>query len=403
MYRVLINALASTAGGGITYLRNVLPRLDRFDRQNQYFVLAPPESLRGNPEFNSGRVIVETISTRGGAMGRMLWEQTRLHHYIKSRNIDALVSLGNFALLGSRVPQVLFSRNDLYFSSDFERDLKSRKQYGALAAHYLKSLIARISIKRAEINVTPTAAFANRIRARDGFSEANFEALHFGFDPEIFTANDEPLPEWQLARLRPHEDRRRLLYVSHYNYYRNFETLIHALPIIKKKIAEIEGKKIMLALTTDIRRGAVYGGYDATETADLIDELGVREDIAMLGAVDYAKLHQIYRACDVFVCPSYSESFGHTLLEAMASGLPVVTADRDVNREVCGDAALYFDTFNERELAERCVSMLVNRNLRTERRDRGLERSTMFSWDAHVSKLVQLIGRCSALSPNRAN
>jgi len=402
MSRVLINALASTAGGGITYLRNVLPRLERSEKQNQYFVLAAHESLNGNTGFGSGRVVVETITTRGGAIGRMLWEQTRLHYYIKSRKIDALVSLGNFALLGSRVPQILFNRNDLYFSPEFERDLKSRKLYGALAGHYVKSLVARASIKRVEINITPTAAFADRIRSHDGLSETKFETLHFGFDPDLFTACDEPLPEWQLAGLRPQQDCRRLLFVSHYNYYRNFETLIRALPIIKQKIAEIEGKRVLLVLTTDIKRGAVYGGYDATGAADLIDELGLREDIVMLGQVDYAKLHQIYRTCEVFVCPSYSESFGHTLLEAMASGLPVVSADREVHREVCGDAALYFDTFNEKELAGQCVSMLLDHDLRAKFADRGLERSTKFSWDAHVSKLVKLIERCSALSPNRA-
>jgi len=398
MFRVLINALASTAGGGITYLRNVLPRLEQHDKENQYIVLASPGVVNG---YASGRVIVETIATRGGAAGRMLWEQTGLRNFIKSRKVDVLVSLGNFALLGSRVPQILFNRNDLYFSPEFERELKSRKHYGALIAHRLKSLLSRASIRCAEINVTPTAAFAAQIRARDGMSDANFQVLRFGFDQEIFTACDEPLPEWQTARLKPHENHLRLLFVSHYDY-RNFETLIHALPIIKRKIAEISGEKVLLALTTDIKRGAVYGGYDATAAANLIDELGVREDIAMLGAVDYAKLHQVYRVCDVFVCPSYTESFGHTMLEAMASGLPVVSADRAVHRELCGDAALYFDTFNENDLAEKCILMLLDRDLRVEFTDRGLRRSTMFSWDEHVGKLVKLIERCSALSPNRA-
>ncbi|HKQ78078.1 MAG TPA: glycosyltransferase family 1 protein [Blastocatellia bacterium] len=403
MSRVLINALASTAGGGITYLRNVLPRLERRDNTNRYFVLAPPGSLNGQADFDNGRVIIEPITTRGGAIGRMLWEQTRLPFFIDSRRIDALVSLGNFALFGARVPQILFNRNDLYFSPEFERDLVSRKQYGSLVSHRLKSLIARASIKRAEINVTPTTAFADRIRASDGLSGVSFEALHFGFDPDIFTACEEPLPEWQSARLKLNENRQRLLFVSHYNYYRNFETLIRALPIIKQRIAESSGKKILLALTTDIKRDAVYGEYDATAASDLIDELGIREDIAMLGAIDYAKLRQVYRACDLFVYPSYADSFGHTLLEAMSSGLPVASSDCQVHREICGDAALYFDTFNEKDLAEKCVSMLMDRDLRAKLIERGLERSTMFSWDAHVNGLIELIERCSTLSPKSAN
>src|SRR5262249_23124685 len=126
MSRILINALASTAGGGITYLRNVLPRLERRNDTNRYFVLAPPEGVNGHADFDSGRVIIEPITIRGGAVGRMLWEQTRLPDFINSRRIDALVSLGNVALFGSRVPQILFNRNDLYFSPEFERDLISR-------------------------------------------------------------------------------------------------------------------------------------------------------------------------------------------------------------------------------------------------------------------------------------
>jgi glycosyltransferase involved in cell wall biosynthesis len=366
-------------------------------------VLVPTERVDDYVRFESERIKVEAIANPGGAMGRMLLEQTWLRAIIKLRKIDVLVSLGNFALLGSQVPQILFNRNDLYFSHEFERDLQSRKRRFALAGHHLKSLMARVSMRQAQINVTPTAAFADRIHKHDGLSECKFEVLHFGFDPEVFTANNEPLPASQIDKLRPHENYRRLLYVSHYNYYRNFETLIRALPIVKQEIAERQGRKVLLVLTTDIRRGAVYGGYDATEAAELIDRLGLRDDIAMLGEVDYDKLHQLYRVCDLFVCPSYSESFGHPLVEAMASGTPVISAHTEVHREVCGDAALYFDTFDEADLARKCVVALLNRDLSTVLKERGLERVKSFSWDEHVRKLVKMIERCSIISPYRVN
>ncbi len=403
MPRILINALASTAGGGVTYLRNVLPRLEQHDKRNRYLALVPPEFADDYARFESERVTIETVTKLGGSAGRMLLEQTWLRALIKLRRIDALVSLGNFALLGTRVPQILFNRNDLYFSPEFERDLKLRKRYLTLAGHRLKSMIARASIKQAQINVAPTAAFADRVHEYDGLSEYKFEVLNFGFDPKIFTADREPLPAKQIAKLRPGEHCRRLLYVSHYNYYRNFETLIRALPAIKQEIARSQGRKVLLALTTDIKRGAVYGGYDATAAAELIDRLGVREDIAMLGPVDYGKLHQLYRVCDLFICPSYSESFGHPLVESMASGVPVIAANTEVHREMCGDAALYFDTFNESDLARKCVTALLNRDLRVAMKERGMERAKFFSWDAHVRLLVKMIERCSILSPYRTD
>ncbi len=393
MGNVLLNALASTAGGGITYLRNVLPRLCGGEDNNRFVVLVPSEHLEDYACFTGERMSIETVQSGGNLLGRWFWEQTSLRGYIKSRKIDVLVSLGNFALLSSPIPQILFSRNELYFSAYFENDLKARGLYRELIKHRLKSQLARISVKQADINITPTRAFRDRIRAGNGLKSERFEVLRFGFDHQLFTANDKPLSAERYSKLNLSDNCYRLLYVSHYNYFRNFETLIRALPIIKKEIKVKEAKDIQLILTADIRRGAVYGGYDATLAADLIDRLDVNENIAMLGSLPYDSLHQLYRLCDLFVCPSYAESFSHPLVEAMAMSLPVVTANLGVHREVCGEAAIYFDVLDENELARRCVEVLTNQRLRERLRLNGSERIKHFSWDQHVRDLLALVER----------
>lgn len=388
---VLINALASTAGGGVTFLRNVLPRLANSDPANQYLVLVPAPHLAEHKRWASARVRVETVPVSGGTLARVWWEQTGLRSLLKARRIDVLVSMGNFALLAAPVPQILFSGNDLYFSGDFERDLRARGLRRAVAVHRLKSRLARVSIKQADINVTPAQAFTERIRAYDGLRDCAFAVLPFGFDPQLFTAGAEPLAAEQLAKLDLRDDCYRLLYVSHYNYFRNFETLLRALPLIKQQIQKQTGNRIQLVLTTDIKRGANYGGYDATAAAELIDQLGVRSDTAMLGTVPYNRLHQLYRRCDLSVCPSYSESFGYPLVEAMAAGVPIVAANLPVHREICAGAAVHFAVFDERELAAHCVRVLTDAPLRAKLVARGYERSRQFSWDEHVRALVALI------------
>lgn len=393
----MLNALASTAGGGVTYLRNVLPLLSRADEGQNYLALVPPSQMEGFALLSNRRMKLETVEINS-AIKRMWWEQTGLRRLIKAEQINLLVSLGNFALLGSPVPQILFNRNDLLFSKEFERDLQRRNLRGELIAHRFKSWMARKSIKQATVNVTPTAAFADRIRSDSKLSEVKIETLQFGFNAEGFTANLEPLPNSLVAKLNLNKNCRRVLYVSHYNYFRNFETLIRALPDIKSRLKQQTGEDVQLVLTTDILRGAVYGGYDATAAAELIGRLGVRDDIAMLGAVDYGKLYQLYKLCDVFVCPSYSESFGHPLVEAMASGMPVVSANLPVHREVCGDAAIYFDVFDEKNLAEQCVRVLADKILGKELSTRGLERSREFSWREHVRQLTALIARVAEQS-----
>lgn len=400
MKRVLLNAMASTAGGGTTYLRNVLPRLagksgkEIIPPDLFFHLLVPPEHLQGYLQFAGPRIIIETAPVSGGILSRWWWEQTRLRGYLREHQIDVLISLGNFALFHSPVTQILFNRNALYFSDDFKRDLISRKQYGMLLGHLLKSRLAKASIRQADINVTPTIAFANLISEDRSLRECRFEVLPFGFDPSIFQAGDANPDQDSDAKIDLGENCCRVLYVSHYNYFRNFETLIHSLPEMKQKIREMTGKRLQLLLTTDLKRGAVYGGYDSTSAAEMIDRMGVRNDIVMLGNVPYQNLHTIYRLADLFVCPSYAESFGHPLLEAMASGVPVVAANLPVHREICEEAAIYFDVFNPVDLAQKCASLLSDANLKASLKERGKNQAAKFTWDIHVNKLCQLIERC---------
>jgi glycosyltransferase involved in cell wall biosynthesis len=395
MVTVLLNALASTAGGGVTYLRNVLPKLSGCDERYRFFVLVPAEHLSDYSRFSGERVSIETVQNVSKLFSRLFWEQTGLRAYIKWRKINVLISLGNFALFASPVPQILFNRNDLYFSPFFANDLKTRGLYSELMGHRLKSFLARASVNQADINITPTRAFADHISKANKSNDRRFEVLHFGFDLDGFTASKEPLAREQAAKLNLSENCYRILYVSQYNYFRNFETLIRALPIIKEEIRRKEAKDIQLVLTTDIRRGAVYGGYDSTQAASLIEKLEVDGNIAMLGNVPYDRLHKVYRLCDLFVCPSYAESFSHPLVEAMAMGLPVIAANLDVHREVCGEAAVYFDVFNERQLAERCVDVLRNQWLKENLMRTGAERIRQFSWDQHLLGLIALVERAA--------
>lgn len=385
---VLLNALAATAGGGITYLRNVLPRLTEQAGAHRFIVLVPEINVA--PKV-SGPISIETIPA-GGLLARLWWEQWHLRAFVRARGVDVLVALGNFALFNAPVPQILLNRNALYFSPQFSADLWQRGCYRDWLLHQFKSQLARLSIRQADFNATPTAAFAAQIRA-SGFDQTKFDVLSFGFDAAIFTANPAPLPPALAAQLK--SDCLRVLYVSHYNYFRNFETLLRAWPLVKEQVQARTGKAVQLVLTTDLKRGAVYGGYDATMAAALIDELSIAADIAMLGSVSYEHLHALYRACDLFVCPSYAESFGHPLVEAMASGVPVLAADLPVHREVCGDAALYFDVFDERALAAQAARVLRESALHAQLRERGQRRSRDFSWDWHCQQLLGLIDRAA--------
>jgi glycosyltransferase involved in cell wall biosynthesis len=101
-------------------------------------------------------------------------------------------------------------------------------------------------------------------------------------------------------------------------------------------------------------------------------------------------LQYVYRECDLYVTPAYVETFAHPLVEAMASGLPVIASDLVVHREVCEDAALYFPTFSPEGLAERVAQVVQNPELAEGMSKRGLERSADFSWKDHVARIIDV-------------
>jgi glycosyltransferase involved in cell wall biosynthesis len=384
MIRLFINGLAASSGGGLTYLRNAIPHLaNRVDAQTTVLMSS---ALRA--EFAElPNVSFVTTSESSNVFRRFLREQTELPELIRRSRAQVLISAGNFALWNSPVPQILLSGNSLYTSADFFRDLRARGDYRMWADTILKGWMARLSIRRADLTVAPSAAFAQELIQWGG---QNVISLHHGFDPDAFQCDLSPLPLSVTAQLEQAKDALRLLFVSHYNYYRNFETLFRALPILSDRL---KGKKVKLFLTCRLSSDANPGSYRAEAAASSLNRLASSESVVELGTVPYRSLHHLYRACHLYVTPAYAETFAHPLVEAMSSGLPVVASDFPVHREICRDAATYFPTFSPEALAERVLQVHQSPELAETLSKNGLNRSQDFRWDAHVDSMVSLAQR----------
>lgn len=389
--RIFLNGLAASAGAGLTYLHNVVPHLSAVS--GLHTTLAVQPGLRAGFEGLPNVDVIYPPRTLGTA-SRFWFEQRKLPALIRRQHADALISAGNFALRNSPVPQILLSGNALYSSRHFSKDLLSRREYLLLIDNRLKGLFAERSVRWAEQTVAPTQAFAEELRRWTGKGVA---VIHHGFDRRTFFDDAVSLPEHVAAELKRTEGCLRLLFVSHYNYYRNFETLFRALPWIR---AGLPGENIVLLLTCKLDAGLNPGAYDGTAARKLIQELGMGEQVIELGAVPYRALHHLYRACDVYVSAAYAETFAHPLVEAMASGLPIVASDLPAHREVCRDAARYFPCFSCDELAGRVLEVANSENLARQLKWKGIQRSADFSWARHVTELLNLACRlCRAEQP----
>jgi glycosyltransferase involved in cell wall biosynthesis len=380
MIHILINALAANAGGGVTYIRNVVPQLvARDDVRATILVSHLADEIEASPNVSL------LHQGNGSAAALRFWrEQQTIPKLIARTRADVLINAGNFAVWNSPVPQILLSRNALYTSKNFQDDLRSRGDYRLWLDTNFKAELARASIARAECTVAPSSAFADELLAWTGLP---VRTIYHGFDQGKFSRNGKSLPPHIQTKLAHSEGALRLLFVSHYNYYRNFGTLIRALPLLKKRLAPREFK---LVLTCAFRTGENPGSYKPGSEAALVKELGLTENILQLGAVPYDVLHHLYAACHIYVTAAYAESFAHPLVEAMACGLPVLASDLPIHREICRDAAVYFNAFSEHELANRISQLASSPDLLRDMKEMGLQRATAFSWKRHVDELVSL-------------
>jgi glycosyltransferase involved in cell wall biosynthesis len=114
--------------------------------------------------------------------------------------------------------------------------------------------------------------------------------------------------------------------------------------------------------------------------------------IEFSGPLSECEVQQLYRNADIFVFPSFCESFGHPMVEAMAHGLPIVAADTPVNREICAGAALYFRPLDPGDLAEKVKLVGSDQALTEKLRRSGRHRVADFRWEDHVERLLQAAG-----------
>ncbi|MBD3311591.1 MAG: glycosyltransferase [Candidatus Magasanikbacteria bacterium] len=166
---------------------------------------------------------------------------------------------------------------------------------------------------------------------------------------------------------------------------KNTVNIVKAFEIIKQK-NNLQSSATSLQL---LLVGSPGFGYE--KVAQVIRTSQYKDDIIQPGWVSEQDLPYLMNAAELFVFPSLYEGFGLPVLEAMACGTPVVTADESSLNEVAGKAALYVDPSNIDAIATTIQRFLDDNNLREEKVVLGLERVKKFSWQKCASDTLGVI------------
>jgi len=128
-----------------------------------------------------------------------------------------------------------------------------------------------------------------------------------------------------------------------------------------------------------------------------IKQLKAEKWVELLGFVPDEKLVRLYQMAVAFVQPSLMEGFDLAVVEAMTAGLPVVISDIPVHREICGQAAVYFNPDDLGEMAKAINLVLKSPRLRQELRKKGFQRAGRYNWQKMAKETIKVYESCLGL------
>jgi glycosyltransferase involved in cell wall biosynthesis len=390
--RVLINAAGSNMGGAVTYLTNVLPQLARLRREggrdDHFVVIAPTETLSKLAPVLEDECFTAVAYEEPPVQNvkRLLFDQVKVPRLVRRHRIDLLFSANGFGTLVPGCREILLIRNPIYFCRLYEQKLRELGR--STRRIRLRRLMSVLSIRAADRVLFPTRAMLELARPYGGITPGKTNVIHYGFNRETFLREGIPRPEIATAMAAwRREGDRILLGVSAFAIHKNYETLIESLPTV---IAD--GHRIRLVLTLSREKTGDKAEFDAMMRR--AEELGLSDVVHLAGHVPYEALQHIYAESDLFVFPSFAESFGHSMVEAMACGLASVAAGMPVNREVLGEAAHYFETFDAQGCGRAISDLLADPGQLAALRRAAEQRARLFSWSDYTRSLLDEFETC---------
>lgn len=363
--RFLIDGTMARGGGGFTYLVNVVPELVRQSPSDRFRVLLrSPRIAESLPHAPNLEV---TLLPEVGLRARLHFTYVTAPHLARDWQADLWFSAGESAPAWAPCPVVAAFRNPNVFTRP-EDPWPARQLPRLWALQGLAELAARTCDRILFVSEDSARWIGDRMR----LPESRRAVIHHGIDLDI----------WKPRARRTVHKVPYILSVSSIYRYKNYVRLVEAWARLAERMPSVPD---LVILGDD--QDPEYSARLKRAIADTGDLAG---HIHVLGEVPYAEVRRYYENASLFVFPSYLETFGHPLLEAMASGVPVVASDMPVFREIAGDAAFYADPHDAGNMARAMEDVLRMEGAREILVKRGLERVREFTWRHSADRLLTL-------------
>ena len=379
MANVFINGLKSKTGGGKSILNNYLALLKESKTVNKFFVLTPDQNEYSG--FSSEFIDIIDINNLLKHNILFLWlYHLTIPRLLKRYKIDVIFNLGDIVIPTNLSQLYLFDwayalyPNSIVWKKMDYKDYLTRK---------IKMYVIKKYINKAVIVIAQIKTMQDRLMSIYGLK--NVELVPNALSVEHISGG-------QPYDFRFPKDKIKLLYLSNYSSHKNFEVLVSLARIIKDL-----SLPYCIIVTIEPADHKLAKRFISSIKKSEVDSI-----IINTGRVAMDHVPTLYHQCDALLMPTLLESYGYPFVEAMYHNKTIITSDLDFAKDVCGDAAFYFDPLDENSILASIKQAFSDNQKRSTKIEEGKRRiSQLLTREQVFRRYNELLERASEKrSPN---
>lgn len=353
-YRIAIDARKIRDFGIGTYVRNLILELAEIDADNRYFLFVGPDDVDALPDLPDH---FETVIQRAPVYSirelyALSWQLLRLKidlyhatHYVLPLWVPCKAVVTIHDIIHLLYPEYLPNR---------------------LAFFYAERMI-RHGLHRGDRVITVSHNTRSDLRDYFGVKGRKIEVVHNGIEQSF--RRELPIEERDRHLEALGIEAGYVLFVGNPKPHKNLDN------VIKAYAQAVRGGDIDAPLVC-------VGDRSGLELKIRLraEQLGLEDRIILLGHVDQEVLPAIYQGAALFMYPTLYEGFGLPVVEAMASGVPVITSNTSALKEIAAGYAHLVGPMDVDGMAAAVRRCLTDKEHHKNLRTAGLRRSQDFSW-----------------------
>lgn len=363
-YTIGIDARKVQDFGIGTYIRNLVKGLAQIDQENCYVLLtgAQGRDALGDLPANFKVVIERSPVYSGRELVALSWRLFRLRldlyhatHYVLPLATPSRVVVTIHDIIHLLYPQFLPNR---------------------IALFYAQRMMRR-SLARADRVIAVSENTRTDLMEYFDLDGTDIEVIYNGVDESFRQKlSEEDLERWlrQLGLRRPY-----LLFVGNPKPHKNLDRVIRAYARAHE-LADFDAPLVCVGDRTAAQ-------FKLRQRAE---QLGVGDKVRLLGHVAQEALPALYQGATLFLYPTLYEGFGLPVVEAMASGTPVLTSNTSALKEIAGGHAHLVDPLDTERMARAIARLITDDAYRASLAEKGLARSRDFRWSGTAERTRDL-------------